>query len=102
MEMALRVALASARPEASLYRKRMFGGAGFWVDGVIFAAWFGESLALKLPPEAREELLAIPGTVARADMGAYVEVPPAWIDEPSQLQAWVALSVDFVKAKRKR
>ena len=101
MEMALRVALANERPEASFYQKKMFGGAGFWVDGLIFAAWFGESLALKLPPDAREALLAIPGTVARTEMGAYVEVPPEWIDDPAQLEPWVARSVDFVKANRK-
>jgi TfoX/Sxy family transcriptional regulator of competence genes len=102
MEMALRVALASVRPEASFYQKKMFGGSGFWVDGLIFAAWFGESLALKLPPDAREALLAIPGTVARKEMGAYVEVPPEWIDDPAQLESWVALSVDFVRAGKKK
>jgi TfoX/Sxy family transcriptional regulator of competence genes len=105
MEMALRAALASVRPDASLYQKKMFGGAGFWVDGVIFAAWFGESLALKLPPEAREALLALPGTLARPEMGAYAEVPIEWIDDPTQLEKWIGLSVDFVKAgkpKRKR
>ncbi|MBN8593362.1 MAG: TfoX/Sxy family protein [Anaerolineae bacterium] len=100
MEMALRVALANVRPDASFYQKKMFGGAGFWVDGLIFAAWFGESLALKLPPDAREALLAIPGTVARTEMGAYVEVPPEWIDDPAALEPWVAQSVDFVKAKK--
>jgi TfoX/Sxy family transcriptional regulator of competence genes len=102
MEMALRAALSNVQPDADLTVKKMFGGAGFWVNGVIFAAWFGGALALKLPPEAAAELRAIPGAVERAEMGKYVEVPPAWGDDPTPLEAWVARSVAFVLKQRKR
>jgi TfoX/Sxy family transcriptional regulator of competence genes len=101
MEMALRAALSNVQPNADVTVKKMFGGAGFWVNGVIFAAWFGGALALKLPPEAAAELRAIPGAVDRSEMGKYVEVPPTWSDDPALLQPWVARSVAFVLKSKK-
>jgi TfoX/Sxy family transcriptional regulator of competence genes len=95
MEMALRAALSAAQPESYFSAKSMFGGAGFFVDGRIFAAWFGQELSLKLPPDAAQELLAVGGT-SRAEMGKYVELPVGLIDQPEQLEPWVARSVDFV------
>jgi TfoX/Sxy family transcriptional regulator of competence genes len=95
MEMALRVALSAVRPESHLSAKSMFGGAGFFVDGRIFAAWFGEELTLKLPQDAAQELLELGGT-SRADMGKYVELPAGLIDQPEQLEPWVERSVDYV------
>jgi TfoX/Sxy family transcriptional regulator of competence genes len=101
MEMALRAVLSNIQPDADLTVKKMFGGAGFWINGLIFAAWFGGALALKLPPDAAAELLTIPGTVARSEMGKYVEVPLAWSDDPTPLEPWVARSVAFVLKSKK-
>jgi TfoX/Sxy family transcriptional regulator of competence genes len=104
MEMALRVALANARPEAHLSWKSMFGGAGFFVDGRIFAAWFGEGLALKLPEDAAHDLLAEGGAVP-TESSSYTEVPDTFLDNPDLLQPWVARSVDYVlnlPVKKKR
>jgi TfoX/Sxy family transcriptional regulator of competence genes len=97
MEMALRAALAAVRPESHLDWKSMFGGAGFFVDGRIFAAWFGAELALKLPPDIAQELAQI-GGASREGMGKYVELPPGFLDDPDQLELWVARSVDYVLA----
>jgi TfoX/Sxy family transcriptional regulator of competence genes len=94
MEMALRIALSAVRPELHLSAKSMFGGAGFFVDGRIFAAWFGEGLTLKLPQDAAQELFELGGT-SRDDMGKYVELPTGLLDQPEQLEPWVARSVDF-------
>ena len=105
MEMALRGALSAVRPQAHLDWKSMFGGAGFFVDGRIFAAWFGQELALKLPPDAAQELTRLSG-VSRDEMGKYVELPPGFLDQPEKLNPWVARSVDYVLSlpdkKRKR
>jgi TfoX/Sxy family transcriptional regulator of competence genes len=95
MEMALRVALANTRPEAHLSWKSMFGGAGFFADGRIFAAWFGAGLALKLPKDAADELLAQGGGVP-TESASYTEVPESFLDNPELLEPWVARSVDYV------
>ena len=50
MEMALRVALSAVRPDLHLSAKSMFGGAGFFADGQMFAAWFG------VRPEVTQDL----------------------------------------------
>jgi TfoX/Sxy family transcriptional regulator of competence genes len=104
MEMALRVALANIRPEAHLSWKSMFGGAGFFVEGRIFAAWFGAELALKLPKDAADELLA-QGGASPTESASYTEVPEAFLDNPHLLEPWVARSVDYVmnqSVKKKR
>jgi TfoX/Sxy family transcriptional regulator of competence genes len=93
MEMALRVALAAIRPEAHLDWKYMFGGAGFFVDGLIFAAWFGGDLTLKLPPDAGQELIDLGGNLQG---GKYYEIPPGFLDHPEQLEPWIAHSLAFV------
>lgn len=105
MEMALREALASVRPDAHLDWKSMFGGAGFYADGRMFAAWFGGELALKLAEEARQELLQVKGAV-QAQSPQYVEIPPEFMKNPSLLEPWVERSVDYVNStpqkKRKK
>ncbi len=105
MEMALREALAAVRPEAHLDWKSMFGGAGFFVDGRMFAAWFGGELALKLPEDARQELLQIKGAV-QSQSPQYIEVPHEFMQNPTLLEPWVARSVDYVNSapakKRKK
>lgn len=103
MEMALRVALANTHSERFLTWKSMFGGVGFFVDGRIFAAWFGSELALKLPDDAIAELIADGGTATR-ETGKYVETPAHYLDEPALLEPWVTRSIDYVmsaKAKKR-
>lgn len=101
MANALRAALSVVRPDAHLTWKSMFGGAGFFVYGKIFAAWFGEGLALKLPDDERKHLLKIapsPPTLSPQ----YTEVPQAFLDDPRLLEDWVAKSVSYAIAPRKR
>ncbi len=105
MEMALREALATVRPEAHLDWKSMFGGAGYYADGHMFAAWFGNELALKLAEEDRKELLQVSGAV-QSQSPQYIEVPPELIRNPKLLEPWVARSIAYVNAvpqkKRKK
>jgi TfoX/Sxy family transcriptional regulator of competence genes len=101
MEMALGAALAEVKPDAHLSWKAMFGGAGYYVDGVMFAAWFGLSLALKLPDDARAELLQVKGA-AQSQSPQYIEVPPEFLDNPHLLERWVAQSVEYVHAPKQK
>jgi TfoX/Sxy family transcriptional regulator of competence genes len=103
MAMVLRVALANIQPDALLTYKPMFGGAGFWVNGVIFAAWFGAGLALKLPENEREAFLAHPDT-STAMAPNYVEMSRTLWDNPEFLGVWVEKAVAYVlhPPKKKR
>src|SRR5687768_5278661 len=99
MEMALREALAPLGLDAHLEVKKMFGGAGFYVDGVMFAAWFGKEgqLALKLSPELQEALLKFEGAEA-AEMKQYIHAPAAFVENPMLLEAWVKKSLDYANS----
>lgn len=101
MEMTLREALVDYEPTLTLSVRNMFGGAGFYADGVMFAAWYGGGLALKLPDDARAELLQIAGALA-AQSPQYVEVPPAYLEDPSLLQPWAVRSVDYARRQPPR
>jgi TfoX/Sxy family transcriptional regulator of competence genes len=62
LEKTLQDAILDVQPETILTYKRMFGGAGFYADGQIFAAWFGnDTIALKLSNEDSQELLQVDG-----------------------------------------
>ena len=96
LEKTLQDAILEVQPQAILTYKRMFGGAGFYADGQIFAAWFGnDTLALKLSDEDGEALLQVDGA-KKGMMGQYVEVPPEWLETPDELTGWVEKSLRHV------
>jgi hypothetical protein len=104
-EMVLQASLAETHAETHITSKSMFGGAGFFVDGAIFAVWYGDdSVYLKLPEADRQKLMLIEG--AKTDGGQYVRVPPEFMSDVPQLSYWTGASVDYVKSlptkKRKR
>lgn len=105
IEMALRVSLANVAPDAIFESRSMFGGAGFYAYGRMFAGYYGKGLALKLAESDRIDLLAVEGA-ARTESPQYVEVPLAFLDEPSLLDPWVIRSLEYVQSlpekKRKR
>jgi len=102
MAQALRVALALVRSDVDLTYKLMFGGAGFWANGKIFAAWLGSpTLALKLPEVRRQALLEAGGSLPMY-FKEYVNVPPHYQDEPSLMADDVAASVDYVLRPKKK
>jgi len=96
MDHALRLAVENIRPDVHVTSRNMFGGRGWWANGQMFAAWFGNALALKLPPEAAEALLTLPGA-AQAQARRYVETPPEFLDDPALLEPWVELSIHLAE-----
>ncbi|MCC6613856.1 MAG: TfoX/Sxy family protein [Anaerolineae bacterium] len=96
MDRALRIAVETIRPDVHVTSRNMFGGRGWWANGQMFAAWFGNELALKLPPEAGEALLKLPGA-APAGTRLYVETPPEFLDDPALLEPWVEQSIQLAE-----
>lgn len=88
--------------EPDLEFRKMFGGMAAYAHGRTFALLSSVGLALKLPPDAQAELLAVPGArPLQFEEGGvvfkqYVLVPDGWVDQPEQLQESVARSVAFV------
>jgi TfoX/Sxy family transcriptional regulator of competence genes len=93
----------------------MFGNLAGFVNGHMFTGIFGESVFVRLPEEARTELLAIPDAelfepMAGRPMREYVTFPVAWREDQEQARAWVQRSLDWAgefplkeaKPKKKR
>ena len=75
----------------------MFGNLAGFVNGHMFTGIFGESVFVRLPEDARAELLAIPGTelfepMAGRPMREYVTFPDAWRTDQEQAIAWLQRS----------
>lgn len=96
--------------------KRMFGGAGVYAGGVMFALLADETIYLKADDALKTELGAAgsgpftwtPGTGLRAgqeiEMG-YWRLPDAALDDPDEAAQWGAKALAVAKAaraKRKR
>lgn len=95
----LREAAMLARPDCSFSMKFMFGGAGFFADNAMFAGAFGgRGFALKLPPDARENLLALGGepiTSPEPWIPNYAEVPLPFFDDMTALVPFVETSIEY-------
>lgn len=83
--------------------KAMFGGFGVYSDGRIFSTLSNVGLALKLAPDAQDDLLAVPGAERlryepdAPESKQYIVVPEAIRTDPNTLLPWVQRSVDYVK-----
>ena len=95
---------------ASADRKMMFGYPAAFVNGNMFMSLFGKALILRLPEDARAELIAAGGAMFEPMKGRpmreYVAVPDAMLDDARRLKPWVQRSFDFAqsmppKAKKK-
>jgi TfoX/Sxy family transcriptional regulator of competence genes len=100
LENALCDAFLGVKPDTGVTVKAMFGGAGFYADGSMIAAYFGEGLALKLPEDAQTELLTIDGA-KRSQSASYIEVPEAFIRDPKLLEPWVERAFAYVSKQSK-
>jgi TfoX/Sxy family transcriptional regulator of competence genes len=98
MEKALQDAMMNLQPDKIVSARSMFGGAGFFVDGQMIAAWFGAGLALKLPEDARLELRHIEGA-KQTQSAQYVEVPNTFLENPDLLVPWLAKSLEYVRSQ---
>lgn len=83
-------------PGSEFEYRRMFGAVGVYSRGRFFAVIGGEGLALKLAPDDREALLALPGAHVWSISKQYV-VAPAELDSVSALRPWVERSALYVQ-----
>ncbi len=88
------------QPDATFRWKPMFGGAGYYVNDVIFAANYAdERVSLKLPEADREALMAMGETSPKSKQ--YITIPDADVQDPDKLAAWVAKSMVHVANNKK-
>lgn len=76
--------------------KPMFGSLGAFVNGNMFAGLFGSSVGVKLPDDARQEVVAAGGGPfgpAERPMAGYVTLPD---DDPAAGSEWVAQAFTHV------
>ena len=90
-------------------RKLMFGYPAAFVNGNMFMSLFGKALILRLPEDAREELISAGGhtfePMKGRPMREYIAVPDAMLDNPRKLKPWIARSMAFAQslpAKKKK
>ena len=87
--------------------RRMFGGAGVFRDGLMFALLGDDTVYLKTDTKLRADLEAEgsapflwtkPSTGEEIDMG-YVSLPSSAMDDPDEASAWARRSLAVAKAK---
>lgn len=84
--------------------KRMFGGAAYYVDGQVFAAWYeSEQILLKLSEEDGKALRELGGEEGPVQMSRlYTYIPLSVQNDEGDLAAWVAKSMAYVAALPKK
>jgi DNA transformation protein len=87
--------------------RRMFGGAGVFRDGLMFALLGDDTVYLKTDAQLRVDLEAVgsapflwtkPSTGEEIDMG-YVSLPSSAMDDPDEASAWARRALAVAKAK---
>jgi TfoX/Sxy family transcriptional regulator of competence genes len=96
----VRVALAASYP--GVVEVRMFGGLSFMLNGHMVCGVVKDDLMVRVGPERYEESLGKPGVRPMDFTGrpltGMVYVGPDGLRGDEQLEGWVSLGVDFVKA----
>ena len=90
---------AEAVPGATI--RKMFGYPAAFLSGNMFAGTFQNSLILRLPQEARDELIEnggrpfepMPGRVSKN----YVALPPQFVQSPPLLGGWLAKAASHAR-----
>lgn len=88
--------------DTELSFRPMFGGVTGYMAGRVFASLSNVGLALKLPPDAQAELLAVPGAKRlqyepdSPPSKQSIVVPTEMLAQPDVLATWVRRSVDHV------
>ena len=82
-----------------LIEKKMFGGAGFMLQGNMACGVHGDTLIVRIGPERYEQGLAQPHTrpfdMTGRPMAGWIVVEPAGYATDADLQAWVRQGVEF-------
>lgn len=94
-------------PMGTVSIRRMFGGAGVFRDGLMFALLGDDTVYLKTDAKLRADLEAEgsapflwtkPSTGEVIDMG-YVSLPSSAMDDPDEASAWARRALAVARAK---
>lgn len=87
------------QPDAEFTWRHMFGGAGYYADGVMFAGMYVETtIGLKLNEADCEALLKV--DCATQGFGKNtINIPETMLDDDSALQAWVGKSLAYAASR---
>lgn len=87
--------------------RRMFGGAGVYADGVMFALVTRDQLYFKADPDATERFLregCAPFSYAvktgERTITSYWRVPDRLYDDPAELAEWARAALSAARAKQ--
>lgn len=85
-------------------RRKMFGYPAAFANGQMFTSLHESRWVLRLPDDARAELMAIDGATAfepmpGRPMAGFVVVPPSLVADPDALEPWVARALAFVRSR---
>jgi TfoX/Sxy family transcriptional regulator of competence genes len=88
---------------AGVTTRPMFGNLAAFVNGNMFLALFGPDVAVRLPEDQREELLAEEGAspfevMEGRAMKEYVVLPRSWREGRARAEAWVERSLAWAAA----
>ncbi len=98
-------------PFGAVTLRRMFGGAGIWSDGFMFALVFDGAIFLKvdeasIPDFEREGSRPFvytraksPGRVGRASL-SYWRLPERLYDDPDELAVWAGRALAIAQRKK--
>ncbi len=89
--------VAARFPEAE--RRKMFGYPALFVGGNLVTSLFAAHWTIRLPDDARAELLALPGAsdfevMPGRTMRGYAVLPPDVVADDRRLNAWVGRALD--------
>jgi TfoX/Sxy family transcriptional regulator of competence genes len=99
--LATRIRQALARKKG-VEEKKMFGGAGFLLNGNMLVGVWTDSLIVRLGPETYDDALLEPHVrefdITGRPMKGWVLVEPEGVEHDEQLKDWIERAVKFVKA----
>jgi TfoX/Sxy family transcriptional regulator of competence genes len=80
--------------------RKMFGYPAGFVNGNMFIGLFQEEMILRLPENARHELLKVSGAkqfepMPGRPMKEYVSLPKSLMDNRKELKTWIAKALEY-------
>jgi DNA transformation protein and related proteins len=97
-------------PMGTVSIRRMFGGAGVFQDGLMFALLGDDTIYVKADEALRSDLLSEgcapfiwtkPSTGEEIDLG-YVSLPTSAMDDPDEASEWAKRAMSVARAKAAR
>jgi TfoX/Sxy family transcriptional regulator of competence genes len=84
-----------------LTEKKMFGGVGFLLHGNMLVGVMASSLIVRVGPDAYPAALKQPNVkefdFTGRPMKGWIVVEPDCLESDRQLEAWIAMAVEFVE-----